>query len=86
MLDKQLYYRPRNKGDNTSGSVHLSVRGRSRVSISLGIQIGCAFNSVALSTSWAFAVDHPFNKRSNLRPPWGGTSTLSIHIYFLEFR
>ncbi len=33
----------------------------SRVSLSLGVQIGCAFNSVVVSTGWAFAVDHAFN-------------------------
>ncbi len=32
-----------------------------RAFILLGIQIGCAFNSVAVSTGWAFAVDHAFN-------------------------
>ncbi len=32
-----------------------------RASISLGVQIGCVFNSVVVSTGWAFAVYHAFN-------------------------
>ena len=33
-----------------------------RASISLGFLIGCTFNSVAVSTGWAFAVDHALNE------------------------
>ncbi len=34
----------------------------------MGVQIGCAFNSVVFATGWAFAVDHAFN-------------CLNIHFY-----
>ena len=47
----------------------------------------CAFNSVALSTGWAFAVDHPFKFFAQLYS--GHSSTLAkttcSHLTFVKF-
>ena len=44
-----------------SSTAKSPMKQNSRVSISLGVQIGCVLISVVVSTGWAFAVDHTFN-------------------------
>ena len=66
-----MYYRPRSRGDNTFGSVRLSVcvcvcpsspvLKHHRVFISRSIQNGWALKMVVVSTGCAIAVDHAFN-------------------------